>query len=112
MSWALPLELTSGGSFPLERPDPLLDTARLILGVAPGERRLRPDFGWGGHLLPDLHDPVQRQVAAHLAEEALHLWAPELEIERVEVVAIREGRVALELRRAGRSHALEIGLRR
>jgi phage baseplate assembly protein W len=112
MSWALPLQLEPGGSFPIERPDPYLDTVRLILGVAPGERRLLPEFGWGGHLLPDLADPVQGQMAAFLAEEALRRWAPHLEVERVEVVFARNGRVGLELRRGGRSDSLEIGLAR
>ena len=110
MSWALPLSLGPDGSFPRERPDPLLDTARLVLGTAPGERPLSPEFGWRGHGLPRLDDAVQRELAAVLAEDALGRWAPELLVERVEVSAV-EGRLAsLALRARNRWHRLEIEL--
>ncbi len=110
MTWAIPLQLDRDGNFPSQRPDPFLDTARLILGVAPGERRLLPEFGWGGHQLQDLEDPIQKQVAAVMAEEALRRWAGDLEVERVEVLRVDGRWVELELSRKGLRARLEIEL--
>jgi len=112
MTWSLPLDLDSGGEFPRHRRDPFLDTVKLILGVAPGERRFLPEFGWGGHLLPDLQDPIQRQAAAVMAEDALRRWARDLAVERVEVLGVDGNRIELELLRGGLRSRLEIELRR
>ncbi len=111
MTWALPLVLDRDGKFPSARPDPLLDTARLILGVAPGERRLLPEFGWAAHFFPDLGDPLRREAAAVLAEEALARWGRHLRIERVDVLGVEGRLVELGLVRAGTASKLEIRLR-
>ncbi len=78
--------------------------------MAPGERRLLPEFGWRGHLLPDLDGPVQRQAAAVYAEEALRRWARDLRVRRVEVLAVKGRRVELGLVRDGAVEHLEVDL--
>ncbi len=110
MSWAVPLRLDATGAFPSRRPDPCPDTFRLVLGVAPGERRLLPEFGWRAHLLPDLDDPLRKEAAAVFAEEALRRWAGDLGVERVEVLSVQGRKVALEVRARGESYRLEVDL--
>jgi phage baseplate assembly protein W len=112
MSWALPLELDAGGAFPDHRPRPVAGTVRLVLGVAPGERRLLPGFGWEAHRFPDLDDPVRAQAAAVLAEDALRRWAPDLGVERVDIRAVRGKKVTLEVRARGASSQVEIEIAR
>ena len=112
MSWTLPLELDAEGSFPDHRPRSVADTVRLVLGVAPGERRLLPGFGWEGHRFPDLDDPLPAQAAAVLAEDALRRWAPDLGVERVDVRGVRGSRVTLEVRARGASCRIEIEIAR
>jgi len=111
VSWAIPLMLDPEGRFPSARPDPLEDTVRLILAVAPGERALLPEFGWEGHFL-DLRDPLQRQAAAAFAEEALRRWAPDLRFQRVDVLRAGEDHAELGILREGTVHRIAIGLKR
>lgn len=93
-SWSLPLRLESGRIAP-HRADHLADTVRLVLGVAPGERPLRPDFGCRFHHLASIRDGHDRAVAAALAEEALERWAPWLGVRRVDVVGVEAGRLRI-----------------
>jgi phage baseplate assembly protein W len=106
--WALPLRLGPDGSPPGFRPDPVIDTVRLILEIAPGERRLEPEFGCRMHDLPRLDSHALRQVAAALAEEALERWAPWLGAERVEVTGVEGADVDLVVRARGSSHRLRV----
>ncbi len=111
MNWALPLRLDAAGRFLAGRPDPVADTARLILGVAPGERRGLPGFGWEGHRLADLSTAIEREAACVFAEEALRRWAPDLRVSRVEIRAADGRRVRLALRAPGGWSHLEVELR-
>ncbi len=106
--WSLPLELGVTGKTPAGGERPIEETARLILEVAPGERRLLPDFGWRGHQLERLETPVERAAAAIWAEEALERWAPHLEVERVEILEASADEVLLELHRRGSRHPVKI----
>ena len=61
---------------------------RIILGTAPGERAMRPDFGAG---LPALvFEPMSAttlELARHRVEEALVLWEPRIDSIAVSVTA-------------------------
>jgi len=65
---------------------------RIILGTAPGERVMRPDFGAG---LPALvFEPMSAttlELARHRVEEALILWEPR--IDSIEVIVTADGPV-------------------
>ena len=61
------------------------EVARLVLEVVPGERRLRPDFGWRAPLLPPLDREALSGVASLLAEEDLARWVPDLGVRGVQV---------------------------
>lgn len=109
--WSLPLALAADGRFPALRPAPVADTARLILEVVPGERRLLPAFGCRVHLLAAIDSAADRELAAVLVEEALERWAPDLRVERAEVTSVEEGVIGLRLRAWNSWHALSIAHR-
>jgi phage baseplate assembly protein W len=97
-----------GGRFLDERLDPVVSTARLILEIVPGERRLLPEFGCRIHSLPSLSTPGERQLGAALVEEALDRWAPSLGIDRAEILSVEEGKVRMTLRAHGAWHELSL----
>jgi len=99
--WSLPLRPGVGGAPLGERPDPVVDTARLILEVMPGERRLLPEFGCRMHLLGGLDSPEERHLAAVLVEEALRRWVPDLGAERADVTPVDERTLAVAIRVRG-----------
>lgn len=106
--WSLPLSL-EGGRLLDGRSDPLGDTARLVLELMPGERRLLPGFGCRIHFLPSIESAAERHVAAALIEESLREWVPSLGVERAEVLGLDDDdlvKVALQV--SGRWHHLRI----
>ena len=98
--WTVPLEVVDG-RLPRERPDRIADTARLILEVVPGERRLLPEFGCRIHRLERIQDEGSRHVAAALVEEALDRWAPQLGVDRAEVVPLEDSMLEVSIRAGG-----------
>jgi phage baseplate assembly protein W len=107
-AWRLPVALGPGGSRLEGRPPDAAELARRILEAVPGERPLRPRFGWRAHFLSALESPAERVLAAALAERALAEWAPELGVERVEILAAAGGRVHLEISGACGRRRLEV----
>lgn len=83
--WAFPLRLDSTGSFVLSSGERELEEAiRLILGTAPGERPMRPEYGCGIHDL--VFDTVDAGLAGRVAAEvraALVRWEPRIDITEV-----------------------------
>jgi phage baseplate assembly protein W len=105
-----------GGSWPLEHGpgeplSPVARTARLVLEVVPGERRLLPEFGCRVHQLPAITTDADRRLAAALIEEALDAWVPSLRIDRADVTSVENGAIAVVLRARGAAHALTIAHR-
>ncbi|MBN1443537.1 MAG: GPW/gp25 family protein, partial [Planctomycetes bacterium] len=96
-AWGLSFAVGRDGRLRTARGDDLAETAKLILAVAPRERPLRPEFGCRIHALESIRTARERQVAAALAEEALHRWAPELGTPRVEVLDVEPPRVKLSV---------------
>jgi phage baseplate assembly protein W len=68
--------------------DDIREAIRIILGTAPGERVMRPDFGAG---LPTLaFEPLNTAtiaLAKHRVEEALITWEPRIDNISVDVAA-------------------------
>jgi phage baseplate assembly protein W len=83
--WAFPVELTSAGGFRLISGGEELDAAiRVILGTAPGERVLRPDFGcamWSATFAPLTDNTVG--LVEQAVREALARWEPRIDLESV-----------------------------
>ena len=66
--WAFPLRLDSTGSFVLSSGERELEEAiRLILGTAPGERPMRPEYGCGIHDL--VFDTINAGLTDRIAAE-------------------------------------------
>jgi phage baseplate assembly protein W len=91
--WAFPLRLDSTGSFVLSSGERELEEAiRLILGTAPGERPMRPEYGCGIHDL--VFDTVDAGLAGRVAAEvraALVRWEPRVDIAEVTAAPLPGG---------------------
>lgn len=83
--WAYPLRLDGSGAFALSESDDNVDEAiRLILGTAPGERPMRPEYGCGIHDL--IFDSIDASLSGRVAidvRESLTRWEPRIEITAV-----------------------------
>ena len=85
--WAFPLRTDSSGAVALSSGDrEIAEAIRLVLGTAPGERPMRPEFGCGIHQY--LFDPADSTTGGRIAYEvraALLRWEPRIEVVAVEV---------------------------
>lgn len=68
---------------------------QIVLGTAPGERVMRPEFGCRAHeLVFEPYDTATEALLIYFIEEALARWEPRIRIEKIEVEAHRhEGQV-------------------
>jgi phage baseplate assembly protein W len=87
--WAFPPALEPGGDLSLAAyEEDIRQAIRIILGTAPGERVMRPDFGAGIHGL--VFEPMNTTTIAlvqHRVEEALVTWEPRIDEIEVEAKA-------------------------
>jgi len=100
--WGFPLRVgATGGIGMVEREQEIQEAIRLILGTAPGERPMRPEFGCG------IHDFVfaaaDHATAGDIAREvrvALDRWEPRIEVTDVVVAfdAVEAGTLYIEVR--------------
>ena len=85
--WNFPLSTDATGSIALVGDDRDLQQAmRLILGTAPGERPMRPEFGCGIHNY--VFAPADATTAGRLASEvrrSLTRWEPRIDVKAVDV---------------------------
>lgn len=85
--WAFPMRIDSSGGIALVRRErELEESMRLILGTAPGERPMRPEFGCGIH--DYVFAPADATTAGRMAYDvraALERWEPRVDIVDVEV---------------------------
>jgi phage baseplate assembly protein W len=83
--WAFPLRTDSTGSIALVRGErEVVESIRLILGTAPGERPARPEFGCAIHEL--VFAPADAATAGQIAYQvrvALERWEPRIVLEDV-----------------------------
>ncbi|MBA2254021.1 MAG: GPW/gp25 family protein [Chloroflexi bacterium] len=91
--WAFPVRTDATGRMALVADGQELDEAiRLILGTAPGERPMRPEFGCGIHDL--VFARADDETAARIAYEvraALLRWEPRIEVVSVNVSVAAAG---------------------
>ncbi|MCX2732789.1 GPW/gp25 family protein [Saccharopolyspora sp. NFXS83] len=87
--WGFPLRVSATGGIGLvEREQEIEEAIRLVLGTAPGERPMRPEFGCGVH--DYVFAPADGATAGRIAYEvrsALHRWEPRIEVTDVVVAA-------------------------
>jgi phage baseplate assembly protein W len=92
VGWAFPLRTDAAGGIALVSKGREIDESiRLILGTAPGERPMRPEFGCR------IHDEVFAGIGAGSAgriaqdvRDALARWEPRIEVTDVDVSLDRE----------------------
>lgn len=84
--WPFPIRPTSTGALPLLGGEAKVrQSIVLILGTAPGERPMLPDFGCGVHDLVHMPNTAAlRGMAAQRVRDALTRWEP-----RIDVVDVR-----------------------
>ena len=97
---AFPLQVDRRGGIALARDEQDIDQAiQLILGTAPGERPMRPEFGcrmWSLIFAP-LTAGTLGQIEQYV-REALDRWEPRIDVDRVIAVADQESaEVKIEL---------------
>src|SRR6266567_1148028 len=87
VGWAFPVELDRGKEISAAKyDDDIRQAIWIILGTAPGERVMRPDFGAGLHALA--FEPINSTTMALLrqrVEQALTLWEPRIDSVTVQV---------------------------
>jgi len=85
--WAFPLRTDKTGSIALvARERELEESIRLILGTAPGERPMRPEFGCRIHeyVFASADSATAAALTADV-REALSTWEPRIDVNDVEV---------------------------
>jgi phage baseplate assembly protein W len=100
--WAFPLHTDATGAIALATDHEKIEQAmRLVLGTAPGERPMRPEFGCGIHDL--VFAPADASTAGLIAHEvrlSLTRWEPRIDVLDVDVAvdAERPGLVYVDVR--------------
>ena len=98
---AFPLGVDRRGGLALARDETDVDQAiGLILGTAPGERPMRPEFGCGVH--DYVFDTVDASTVGRIEEEirdALDRWEPRIEVLRVDfdLSHVDDGRLDIQI---------------
>jgi phage baseplate assembly protein W len=105
--WGFPLRVgTTGGIGMVERDREIEEAIRLVLGTAPGERPMRPEFGCGIH--DYVFAPGDGSTAGLIAQEvhvALERWEPRIEVSDVAIAfdAMDDGVLYIDVRYTVRS---------
>ncbi|WP_406412236.1 GPW/gp25 family protein [Streptomyces halstedii] len=105
--WGFPLRVgPTGGIGMVERDREIEEAIRLVLGTAPGERPMRPEFGCGIH--DYVFAPGDGATAGRIAHEtrtALERWEPRIEVTDVVIAfdTVDEGTLYIDVRYTVRS---------
>ncbi|MFF7633285.1 GPW/gp25 family protein [Kitasatospora sp. NPDC008050] len=105
--WAFPLRVNAtGGIGMVDRDREIAEAIRLILGTAPGERPMRPEFGCGIHEY--VFAPGDGTTAGRIAREvrtALERWEPRIEVDDVRIAfdSVDEGTLYIDVHYTVRS---------
>lgn len=98
--WRYPLGVTAHGRIATSRYEPRVEESiRFILGTAPGERVMRPDFGCGIHDLvfaPD--NPGTIGLVSEVVRRALVRFEPRIDVLEVRAESQPEQRELLLIR--------------
>ncbi len=85
--WAVPVRTDHTGAIALVGRDAEIEEAiRLILGTAPGERPMRPEFGCRiHHYVFDAANATTAGLIAYEVRQSLRRWEPRIEVMDVKV---------------------------
>lgn len=85
---AFPLHVNPRGEIALAKGKEDIDQAiRIVLGTAPGERLMRPEFGCRVHeLLFAPQNAATEGLIVYYVEQALGRWEPRIDVQEVEVM--------------------------
>jgi phage baseplate assembly protein W len=80
--WSFPVKPGPDGRLPFaEGAEKIRQSIWIILGTAPGERVMRPDFGCGIHdRVFDVNNAGTAGAVAAAVREALALWEPRIDV--------------------------------
>jgi phage baseplate assembly protein W len=98
---AFPLQVDRRGGIALARDETDIEQAiELILGTAPGERPMRPEFGCGVHDF--VFDSIDASTVGKMEEairDALDRWEPRVIVQTVEfdLDHVGEGRLVIDI---------------
>jgi phage baseplate assembly protein W len=98
---AFPLQVDRRGGIALARDETDIEQAiELILGTAPGERPMRPEFGCGVHDF--VFDTIDAATVGRLETEiraALDRWEPRIQVEGIDfdLGRVGEGQLLIEI---------------
>ena len=98
---AFPLQVDRRGGLALARDETDIDQAiELILGTAPGERPMRPEFGCGVHDF--VFDTIDASTVGKMEQairDALDRWEPRVIVQTVEfdLDFVGEGRLVIDI---------------
>ena len=98
---AFPLQVDRRGGIALARDEQDIDQAiQLILGTAPGERPMRPEFGCGVHDF--VFDSIDATTVGRMElaiRDALDRWEPRVFVETVEfnLDEVADGRLIIDI---------------
>ncbi|WP_326658780.1 GPW/gp25 family protein [Streptomyces sp. NBC_00385] len=105
--WGFPLRVgATGGIGMVERDQEIEEAIGLVLGTAPGERPMRPEFGCGIH--DYVFAPGDGATAGRIAHEvrtSLERWEPRIEVRDVVVAfdTVDEGTLYIDVHYTVRS---------
>jgi len=111
---AFPIRLDRHGAFALVRGETDIEQAiRLILGTAPGDRPMRPEFGCGVHDF--LFESIDANMLGRVDQAvriALERWEPRIEVQRLdfELEEAAAGRLGIAITYLVRSTNVERNL--
>ena len=98
---AFPLQIDQQGGLALARGARDIEQAiRIILGTAPGERMMRPEFGCRIHeLVFASMNAATRGLAAYYVKEALARWEPRINVQEINALIDpgRDGTLLIEI---------------
>ncbi|KAA2258089.1 GPW/gp25 family protein [Solihabitans fulvus] len=112
--WAFPMGVApTGGVAMVEQDLEIQQAIRIVLGTAPGERPMRPEFGCGIH--DYVFAPSDGATAGRIAHEvriALDRWEPRIEVSDVVIAfdAVNDGVLYVDVRYTIRSSNSERNL--
>jgi phage baseplate assembly protein W len=86
---AFPFQINARGGIALASgPRDIEQSIRIILETAPGERRMRPEFGCRIHeLIFAPHNATTEGLIMHYVEQALARWEPRITVKEIDVSA-------------------------
>lgn len=97
--WKFPVNVSAAGAITMSaHEEDIKEAIRIILSTSKGERVMRPDFGCG--IYDFVFAPINTATIGMIeasVREALTLWEPRIELEKVSVENVEEGKLLISI---------------